>query len=62
MSFEFTKENLDTYLKELGKEFLQINGKSAFAEIILVGGAAILANYSFREGTNDVDAVIRATA
>ena len=40
----FTKENLNTYLKELGKEYKKINGKSMPAEIILIGGAAILAN------------------
>ena len=56
----FTKENLNTYLKELGKEYKKINGKSMPAEIILIGGAAILANYGFREMTTDVDAVIHA--
>ena len=34
----FTKENLDTYLKELAKEFRKINGKPTPAEIILIGG------------------------
>ena len=29
----FTKENLNTYLKELGKEYKKINGKSMPAEI-----------------------------
>lgn len=32
------------------------------AEIILVGGAAILANYGFRDTTTDVDAIIRASS
>lgn len=32
------------------------------AEIILVGGAAILANYGFRGMTTDVDAIIRASS
>ena len=32
------------------------------AEIILIGGAAILANYGFREMTTDVDAVIHAVS
>ena len=27
-SDSFTKENLDTYLKELAKEFRKLNGKS----------------------------------
>lgn len=58
----FTKENLNTYLKELGKEYKKINGKSMPAEIILIGGAAILANYGFREMTTDIDAVIHAVS
>ena len=58
----FTKENLNTYLKELGKEYKKLNGKSMPAEIILIGGAAILANYGFREMTTDVDAVIHAVS
>ena len=64
MSIEkgFTKENLDYYLKELAKEFRKRNGKNIPAEIILVGGAAILANYGFREMTYDIDAVITASS
>lgn len=58
----FTKENLDTYLKELAKEFRKLNGKSMPAEIILVGGAAILTNYGFRDMTTDIDAVIKASS
>ena len=59
---DFTKENLDYYLKELAKEFRKRNGKNAPAEIVLVGGAAILANYGFREMTYDIDAVITASS
>ena len=58
----FTKENLDTYLKELAKEFKKINGKSMPAEIILIGGASILVNYGFRNMTTDVDAIIHASS
>lgn len=58
----FTKENLNTYLKELGKEYRRLNGKSMPAEIILIGGAAIIANYGFRDMTTDVDAVIHAVS
>ena len=58
----FTKENLDMYLKELGKEFRKLNGTKMPAEIILIGGAAILANYGFREMTYDIDAVILASS
>ena len=64
MSFEnvFTKENLDNYLKELAKEFRKLNGKAMPAEIILIGGAAVLEGYGFREITADVDAVIHASS
>jgi hypothetical protein len=64
MSFDsyFTKDNLDTYLKELAKESRRLNGTAMPAEIILIGGAAILANYGFRDMTTDIDAVIRASS
>lgn len=58
----FTKENLDYYLKELAKEFRKRNGKNTPAEIVLVGSAAILANYGFREMTYDIDAVITVSS
>ena len=58
----FTKENLDLYLRELAKEFRRLNGKNMPAEIILIGGAAIVANYGFRDMTADIDAVIRASS
>lgn len=56
----FTKENLDNYFKELAKVFRKLNGKTMSAEIVLVGGAAILTNYGFRDMTTDIDAVIHA--
>ena len=58
----FTKENLDYYLKELAKEFRKRNGKNTPAEIVLVGGAAILANYGFREMTYDINADFKNTS
>ena len=58
----FTKENLDYYLKELAKEFKKRNRRNMPAEIVLVGGAAILANYGFREMTYDIDALITASS
>lgn len=58
----FTKENLDSYLKELAKAFRKINGRSMPAEIVLVGGAAILTNYGFRDMTTDIDAIIHAAS
>jgi len=61
-SEKFTKSNLDFYLKELAKEYKKLNRKAMPAEIILVGGAAVLANYGFRDMTTDIDAVICATS
>lgn len=58
----FTSENLNTYLKALAKEYKKLSGKSIPAEIILIGGAAILANYGFRESTYDMDALISASS
>lgn len=58
----FTKANLDRCLMTLAKEFRKRNGTAVPAEIILIGGAAILENYGFRESTYDVDAVIHASS
>lgn len=58
----FTKDNLNTCLKELAKEYRKRSGTAMSAEIILIGGAAILANYGFREMTYDIDAVILASS
>ena len=44
---EFTKENLDTYLKEVAREYRRLAGKGMPAELILIGGASILINYGF---------------
>lgn len=57
-----TKENLDTYLKEVAKQFRKLNGKAMPAEITLIGGASILVNYGFRDSTYDVDALIQASS
>ena len=58
----FYKENLNTYLSELAKQYRKLCGKTVKAEIILVGGAAVLANYDFRDMTTDVDALIQASS
>lgn len=57
MSIEvaFTKQNLETYLKELAKEFKK-RGRGTHAEMILVGGASVIINYGFREASYDIDA------
>lgn len=58
----FSSDNIDDYLKELAKEYRKLGGKNVPAEITLVGGAAILANYGFREKTYDIDAIIHASS
>ena len=58
----YTKEKLDDVLKELGKTFRKMNGTKTPAEVILVGGAAIVAGYGFRESTSDIDALIQASS
>lgn len=61
MSIEipFTKENLNTYLSELAKEYKKRSG-GMDAEIVLIGGASVLINYGFRDMTYDIDATYRA--
>lgn len=58
----FKKDNLDLYLKELAKEYKKLVGKNMPAEIILIGGAAIIESYGFRDMTTDVDAIITAAS
>ena len=57
---EFTKTDIDIYLKEVAKEYRKQVGKNVPAELILVGGASVLINYEFRNMTIDIDALIRA--
>lgn len=56
----FTKENLDLYLRELSKEYKRLGGKKVSVEITLIGGAAIIENYGFRDMTTDIDAILPA--
>lgn len=58
----FNKGNLENILKELAKEYKKLGGKNMPAEIILVGGAAVIENYGFRDMTTDIDAVIFASS
>lgn len=58
----YSKENLDDILRELGKTFRRLNGKTIPAEMILIGGAAIIASYEFRAATTDIDALIQASS
>nr|MBQ6241947.1 hypothetical protein [Lachnospiraceae bacterium] len=60
--FEFTRENIDCFLKELAKEYRRQAGKAIPAELILIGGASVLINYGFRNMTTDIDALIHASS
>ena len=60
--FEFTKDNIDAYLKALAKEYRKQVGKRMPAEIIIIGGASVLINYGFRNMTTDIDALILAAS
>lgn len=57
-----TKENLYEMLKLLGKEYRRLTKGKARAEIVMVGGSAVLAGYDFRESTVDIDAIINAAS
>ena len=59
---DILKEDLGRYLDELAKEFKKEAGGRARAELILVGGGSVLANYSFRNMTTDLDAEIQTEA
>ncbi len=52
------RDELDYYLKELAKTHYIQNRKADLIEIIIVGGASIVLNYSFREATYDVDCMM----
>lgn len=54
----FTKENLSMYLNELSKEYKRLGGRKMPVEMILIGGAAIIETYGFREMTTDIDALL----
>ena len=54
------KDNLNYYLNELSKEYKKLVGRKMPAELILIGGAAVIENYGFRDMTTDVDAIFNA--
>lgn len=58
MCADFRKSEIDSYLRELSKELKKEFGRNSSFELILVGGASVLINYSFRDTTVDVDAFV----
>ena len=57
---DFTKEKIDYLFKELSKEYKKLGGRNMPVEIVLIGGAAIVESYGFRNMTTDIDAIIPA--
>ena len=56
MSHKLSKEQLDSIFKDIAKELKKkIKNRALSYELIIVGGASILLNYSFRETTVDID-------
>ena len=58
----FSLVNIDNLLLQLAKEFRRLNGRKTPAEIVLIGGAAIVTQYGFRASTTDIDAIIVASS
>lgn len=58
----FTKDNIDNLLFQLAKEYKKLNRKNTPAEIIIIGGAAIVSKYGFRASTTDIDSLIFASS
>ncbi len=54
----FGKRDIERYLYEYTKEYKRLGGRHIPIEIILVGGAAVMENYGFRETTRDIDAIL----
>jgi hypothetical protein len=62
MSVKITKDNLMQILTDLGKEYKKQGGKNTPAEIIVTGGVAVLSQYSYRDSSYDMDAIIHASS
>lgn len=56
------RDNIEFYLKEVAKRYNKKTKGKMPAEITLVGGAALILNYGFREMTTDIDAIIDAAS
>lgn len=57
-----SKEKIDKYLEILGREIFINFGPSANIPMVIVGGAAIAVNYTFRESTMDIDTYMNNSA
>lgn len=52
---KITKENIGQYFADFSKEIKKEFGRKVSIDVVVVGGASILLNYSFRDSTTDVD-------
>lgn len=57
-----SKGNIDEYLEMLSHKVIERFGKEARIKLVVVGGAAIAINYTFRQSTMDVDTYSRCAA
>lgn len=57
-----SKEKIDKYLEILGREIFINFGSSVNIPMVIVGGAAIAVNYTFRESTMDIDTYMNNSA
>jgi len=62
MPKQLSKSEIDHYLYEVAKEYKKTNRTNPHAELILVGGGAIMLGYNFRNTTEDLDAIIRGSS
>lgn len=60
---EITKDIVDVLLKELANRYRRIDKKGYQpVDIVIVGGGSILLNYSFRQSTVDIDAILHVSS
>ncbi|MBE6035631.1 MAG: hypothetical protein E7222_13180 [Clostridiales bacterium] len=62
MANRITKHDADHYLYEIAKEYKKANRANPYAELIIVGGGAIMLGYNFRSSTEDFDVIIRGSS
>jgi len=57
-----TRQDIDHYLYLIAREYKKANRTNPECEIVIVGGASVMLNYNFREGTTDIDSVLQASS
>lgn len=62
MANEFNRSDIDHYLYLIAKEYKKQNRLNPEAEIVLIGGSALLLRYNFRDTTTDIDGLFRTSS